>query len=84
MNNADLIMSHEVIAQSASSDQLYAYQQAVENVADVDLVAINDYLNAGVTAGSDWREYSDVFATYEWYQFAEAYRHVLDRDFSLD
>ncbi len=84
MNNADLILSGEVIEQSCSEDQAAAFRSAIENLMIEDLVAINDYLNAGVAPDSDWQSYWNAFAKFEWKDFSIAYRHVLDRDFSLD
>ena len=84
MENADLIASHEVIENSTTADQAAAFSDAIEALEDADYAGINDYLNAGVAAGSDWHDYLDAFSRYEWYEFAYAYHHVMGRDFSLD
>ena len=84
MENSELIESHEVINDSCSPDQEEAFRDAIERIEVEDLANINDYLNAGVPAESDWHDYWDAFAHYEWYEFAYAYHHVMSRDFSLD
>ncbi len=84
MENSELIISHEVIKASCTPDQDDAFRDAIEKIEEEDLANINDYLNAGIAADSDWHDYWDAFAHYEWYEFAAAYHHVMSRDFSLD
>lgn len=84
MDNTNLIASGEVIEQSCSAEQASAFESGVERLGTADLVAINDYLNAGVDPEADWHDYWKAFATYEWKDFTYAYHHVTGRDFSLD
>lgn len=84
MENEELINSNEIIEDSGTADQAAAFSDAIEALQDEDYVAINDYLNAGVAAESDWHDYLDAFARYEWSEFGYAYKHVMGRDFSLD
>jgi hypothetical protein len=62
MNNADIVTSQDVIEQSANNEQMDLFEGIVEALETEDLVALNDYLNAGVAADSDWRDYWDAFA----------------------
>ena len=84
MENEALIESHELIRSSCSDDQSAALSRVLEDLQPIDLENINDYLNAGVAVGSDWRAYWDAFSHFEWYEFAYAFHHVMSRDFSLD
>jgi hypothetical protein len=84
MENSELLASNEIIDDSCTPEQEDAFRDAIENLEDEDLVAINDYLNAGVEVDSDWHDYWDAFAKYEWSEFVYAYHHVMSRDFSLD
>jgi hypothetical protein len=84
MDNNELINSHEVINDSTTPDQEAAFSDVIERLEDADYAAINDYLNAGVEAGSDWHDYLNAFSHYEWYEFGYAFKHVMGRDLSLD
>jgi hypothetical protein len=84
MDNTTLIDSNEIIEHSCSPEQADAFRDAIERLQTEDYVAINDYLNARVEPGSDWHDYWDAFAKYEWREFCYAYKHVMSRDFSLD
>jgi hypothetical protein len=84
MNNADIVTSQDVIEQSANNEQMDLFEGIVEALETEDLVALNDYLNAGVAADSDWRDYWDAFAKYTWLEFGEAFHDVLGRDLTLE
>jgi hypothetical protein len=84
MDNKDIISSNEVIDTSANNEQAELFEQAIENLEPEDLVAINEYLNAGVPNESHWRDYWDAFAKFEWKDFSNAYAEVMGRPFSLE
>jgi len=84
MNNEDLIESHELIHECENDDQTSALGRVIEDLEPIDLSNINDYLNAGVEANSDWRTYWTAFSHFEWYEFSYAFHHVMSRDLSLD
>lgn len=84
MENSELITTREVIENSCTPDQADAFRDNIEALEDEDYVAINDYLNAGVEPESDWHDYWDAFAKYDWQEFCYAYKHVMGREFSLD
>jgi hypothetical protein len=84
MDNADLLTSHEIIEDSGTPEQASAFEELIENLETADYVALNDQLNAGVPPDSDWRDYWDAFAKYEWYEFAHAYHEVMGQEMRLD
>jgi hypothetical protein len=84
METSELIESNEIIEQSCTEDQASAFEQLIESLEVEDYAALNDYLNAGVEPESDWHDYWDAFAKYEWREFGEAFKHVMGRNLSLD
>jgi hypothetical protein len=83
MNNTDIVTSHEVIDTSADNDQMELFELAISRLDHDELNEINDYLGAGVAADSDWRDYWNAFAKYEWNDFSNAYYEVMGRNFAL-
>lgn len=72
-----MIDSREIIQDDCTEDQWDDFERKVEMLEPKELTAIADRLSLRVAADAPWQTYRDAFARETWWDFTEAYEHVM-------
>jgi hypothetical protein len=72
-----MINSREIIQDDCTDDQWRDFERKVEMLEPDELAAIADRLSLRLSAGEPWQSFRDAFARETWWDFTEAYEHVM-------
>jgi hypothetical protein len=72
-----MIDSREIIQDDCSDEQWREFDDKIEMLEPKELVDIADRLSLRIAADAHWTTYRDAFARETWWDFTEAYEHVM-------
>jgi hypothetical protein len=76
-----MIDSREIIEKDTTPEQWDDFERKVEMLEPKELAEIADRIGLRISSDADWRDYLKEFGRQTWWDFTEAYEHVMATDY---
>jgi hypothetical protein len=72
-----MINSREIIEHDTTPEQWDDFERKVQMLEPKELAAISERLSLEISSDAHWRDYLHEFGRQTWWDFTEAYEHVM-------